>query len=66
MMVNLEKALGRLFLRERREGEGNRRYNPSNKTWGHFLRVSGFRNVVSVRDAIQEAKIRRLYNLRSE
>lgn len=66
MMVNLEKALGRLFLGERREGEGNWRYNPSNKMWGHFLRVSGLRNVVSVRDAIQQAKIRRLYNLWSE
>ena len=58
MMVNLEKALGQLFLGERREGKGNRRYNPSNKMWGYFLRVSGLRNVVSVRDAIQEAKIR--------
>ena len=65
-MVNLEKALGQLFLGERREGKGNRRYNPSNKMWGYFLRVSGLRNVVSVRDAIQEAKIRGLYTLWSE
>lgn len=76
MMVNLGKASGHLFRGERREGEGDGRYNLSQIKCG--ITKSGFRSVVNVigvlpgslgwydRDAIQEAKIRLLCNLWSE